>query len=102
MKGFAAGASSVVSFSLFLASARIFEVRHLCGVIRVSLWGLGLIVPLLLCLLACVALSQNASHLQVTSIDLMANPQVLPGVLLGSAMPFLFSALTMMTLSTVR
>lgn len=63
MKGFTSSASAVVSFSLFIASARIFEVK---------------------------------------SIDLMANPQVLPGLLLGTVMPFIFSALTMMTLGTVR
>jgi K(+)-stimulated pyrophosphate-energized sodium pump len=62
MHGFTAGASAIVSFSLFIASARIFEVE---------------------------------------SIDLMLDPQVLPGLLLGSVMPFVFSALTMMTLSTV-
>ena len=62
IRGFTAGSSSIVSFSLFIASARIIEV---------------------------------------SSIDLMLDPQVLPGLLLGSIMPFVFSALTMMTLETV-
>ncbi|PRP75325.1 hypothetical protein PROFUN_05636 [Planoprotostelium fungivorum] len=35
------------------------------------------------------------------SVDLMKDPQVLPGLVLGAMVPFLFSSLTMMTLSQV-
>jgi Na+/H+-translocating membrane pyrophosphatase len=51
-----------------------------------------------------VALSLFAafSHIaEVSSLDLFQDPQVLPGLLVGSVMPFLFSALTMMTLDAV-
>jgi Na+/H+-translocating membrane pyrophosphatase len=62
VKGFTAGAGSLVAFCMFSGYTRLAGVQ---------------------------------------SIDLIASPQVLPGLLLGAVLPFMFAALTMSALDAV-
>lgn len=42
-----------------------------------------------------------AANVGVTSLDLVADPEVMSGLLLGAALPFLFAGATLYTLSHV-
>jgi Na+/H+-translocating membrane pyrophosphatase len=42
------------------------------------------------------------SSVGVNSLDLLRDPQLLPGFILGAVMPLIFSALTLLTMSQVR